>query len=130
MCLDLKPNNLRIHSGHDPFHQHNLKTLLSVEKKKYRSRHWHSKWRPTLHQYQSLLYCNSWKVLARPAFPWLCKLSTTELPCHPVISPTTFHLNSIYPSSILFLIFLQLGCTTCTFLCVSRQVIHIGCQVW
>ena len=27
------------------------------------------------------------------AFCWPCKHSTTELPSHPVISPTTFHLN-------------------------------------
>ena len=42
--------------------------------------------------------CKSWFFLARPllkprAFRWPWEHSTTELPRHPVIWPTTFHLN-------------------------------------
>ena len=38
--------------------------------------------------------CNRWKVWLEPrAFRWPCEHSTTELPSHPVISATTFHLN-------------------------------------
>ena len=42
--------------------------------------------------------CNRWKSGAGPGleprvFRWACDDSTTELPSHPVISPTTFHLN-------------------------------------
>ena len=40
----------------------------------------------------------SCRVVARPglepsAFRWPCEHSTTELPSHPAISPTTFHLK-------------------------------------
>ena len=43
--------------------------------------------------------CNRWKVVARlglepRVFCGLCEHSTTELPSHLVISPTTFHLNT------------------------------------
>ena len=42
--------------------------------------------------------CNRWNIVARPgleprAFRWPCEYTTTELPSHPVISPTSFHLN-------------------------------------
>ena len=42
--------------------------------------------------------CNKWTIVARPglehrAFCWPCEHSTTELPSHPVISPTTVHLK-------------------------------------
>ena len=42
--------------------------------------------------------CNRWTIVTRPgletrAFRWPCEHSTTELPSHPVISPTTFHIK-------------------------------------
>ena len=76
--------------------------------------------KPPLHSGFLMLgaICNRWKIEARPGleprgFRWRCKRSTTELPNHPVISPTILHLKPTPVTYVWLYKHWQIRCILC-----------------